>query len=99
MADHALDELVLGDRYAEGLPLHGVLDAGLQAGLDQPRRAGGDGVAPVVERGHRDLEALALLAEAVRRRHPHVLEHDRAGIAGAHAELAVNTRRPDAELA
>ena len=45
------------------LPLLRVFHAGVAAGADQPGRAGGHRVASLIEREHRDLEALAELAE------------------------------------
>src|SRR6185503_8504594 len=77
----------LPDLDAEGLALLGVLRAGVTAGADEAGRTGGDGVAPLVEREHRDLEALARLAEHVLGRHFHVVHLEVAGVAREDAPL------------
>src|ERR671930_485360 len=74
LRDHVLDELVLADRLTERLPLARVLDRALEAGPDHAAGAGGDGEAALVEPVHRDLEALALLADQVLGRELDVLE-------------------------
>src|SRR5581483_3497928 len=61
--DHVLHELVAADRLAERLPLARVLDGSFQARTDHSARAGGDREAALVERVHRDLEALPLGAD------------------------------------
>ena len=55
--------LEVDDRPAELLALLGVGDGVVERGLGQADRAGGDAEPAAVERGQRDLEALALLAE------------------------------------
>src|SRR5262249_8087840 len=65
LRDHFLHELVLRDLHAERLPLLRVLAAGVPARANETRRAGRDGEAALIEREHRDLEALALLAEQI----------------------------------
>src|SRR5690606_14617383 len=94
--DLLLDKLVLGNGRAERLALLRVLQAVLETGADQAGRAAGDGVAPVVERRHRDLEAFVLFAEAVFDRHFDVIEGNPARRASAHAELAVNVATAEA---
>ena len=87
MRDHFLDELVLRDLDAERLALERVLGARVAAGADQPGRAGGHRVAALVEREHRDLEALALPADEVLGRHLDVVHLEEAGVAGEDAPL------------
>ena len=59
------DALLAADRAAEGLPLAGVLDAQVEAGLDAADRERGDGDPAVVEGGEELREAAAALAEQV----------------------------------
>ena len=59
---------------AEGGPLLGVIAGGFEGRLGDAHRLGRYPDPPAVERAHRDLEALALLAEDVARGHPAVLE-------------------------
>ena len=87
LRDHFLHELVLADLDAERLALLRVPDARVAAGADQPGRAGGHGVAPLVEREHRDLEAFARPAEHVLLRHLDVVHLEEAGVAGEDAPL------------
>src|SRR5205823_924268 len=47
-------------------------------------------VSSLLEREHRDLEAFALFAQAIRCRHARVLKRKIARVAGANAQLAVN---------
>src|SRR5438552_14617615 len=65
LRDHVLDELVLADRLTERLSLARVLDRALQAGTRDAASPRGDREAALVEPVHRDLEALALLADQV----------------------------------
>src|SRR6266571_3628082 len=81
--DHLLDELVAADLLAERLALARVLDRGVEACPDGPGRARGDRVAAVVEAAHRDLEAVALVADAIRLRNLDVAHEDRAYVARA----------------
>ena len=87
LRDHLLHQLVLADLDAEGLALLRVLRAGVAAGADQAGGAGGHRVAPLIEREHRDLEALARLADEVLRRHLDVVHLEEAGVAGEDAPL------------
>ena len=77
---------------AERLPLARVLDRALEARAHDAARARGDREAALVERVHRDLEALALLADQVLGRHLDVLEEELAGRAGPDAELVLGVR-------
>ena len=77
---------------AERLALARVLDRPLETGADDAAAARGDREAPVVERVHRDLESLALLAEPVLGRHLDVLEEELAGRARPDAELVLRCR-------
>jgi hypothetical protein len=65
---------VILDRTAEGLPLLGVRDREIERAPRDPERLRRDADPPAVERGHRDLEPLALLVEEVRLRHAEILE-------------------------
>ena len=70
LGDHRLDELEAGDRDAELLPLLRVVDRRVDAAVADADAAGRHGVAAEVEGAHRDLEAVADLAEDARRREP-----------------------------
>src|SRR5260221_92055 len=83
-----------GDRFAERLPLRRVGDRRVDAGLRDADRAGGDRIAARIERAHRDLEALADLAEPVRIRNANVVEDELRRIARAEAELPVEALAP-----
>src|SRR3954471_12328412 len=61
--DQLLDELEAGDRDPELLALGGVAHRRIDASVADADAAGGDAVATRVERRHRDLEAIADLAE------------------------------------
>ena len=63
VGDQLLDELEARDRDAELPALLRVVDRGVDAAVADPDAAGGDAVAAVVESAHRDLEAVADLAE------------------------------------
>ena len=83
------DALLAPDRAAEGLPLAGVLDAQVEAGLDAADRQRGDRDPAVVEGGEELRVAAAPLAEQVGLGHPAVLEGQRVGVGGVPAELVV----------
>ena len=85
--DHLLDQLVLADLLAKRLALVGVLERRIEARLGEAHRAGRNREAALVDRAHRDREALAFLADAVLGGHANVVEVDLAGIAGMDAEL------------
>src|SRR6185503_5342670 len=84
-------ELVMADLLAERLALVGVADRRVHTGLGEADRSRGDGVPALVDRAHRDEEAVALLADPMLLRDHHVVEVDQAGIAGPDAELAVQS--------
>ena len=89
LGDFLLDKLVIANRFAKSHPLAGVSAAGRQRGADNAYCARRHGVASVVESRHGDFEALALLADAVFKRHAHILEGDPAGRTGAHTQFAM----------
>src|SRR5205085_5085215 len=60
---------------------------------DYASRSRGHGVAPLLQGEHRDLEALALLADHVLGGHADLLQGEVAGVARAYAHLAVNRPR------
>ena len=60
------------------------------AALADPDAAGGDAVAPGVQRAHRDLEALADLAEDALVGAEDVVEPDRGGVGAVQAHLPVD---------
>ena len=102
LGDELLDQLVLADLLAEGVPLVGVADRRVETGLGEADRAGRDGEPALVDGAHRDEEALALLADPVLDGHRHVVEVDEPRVAGPDAELAVEgagrqTRHPALE--
>jgi hypothetical protein len=78
--DEEVDALVHRDRLAELDALLRVPDRVVARGLRDAYRARRRAGAGEVERLHRNLEALALRAETVLHRHPHVLEGDRGGV-------------------
>ncbi len=83
-------------RLPKVLPLVGVLHRRLQARPDDADRAGGDREPALVERVHRDLEALALCADQVLGRHLHVREEELAGRARPDAQLVLDLAGLDA---
>ncbi len=64
-----------------------VLGARVATGADETGRPGADGVPPLVERKHRDLEAFADAAEHVLLGHFHLVHLEVAGVAGEDAPL------------
>ena len=87
LGEHELDRLELADRLPERLALERVLRALLERAPHDSGRACRDPRARAIERLHRDLEALALLADQVRLRQLDVLIDDVAGVRGALAHL------------
>src|SRR3989441_6594856 len=90
--DHLLDELVLADGPAKGPALPCITGTAVQTGPDETGRPRRHGIATLIQRKHRDVEPLTLLTEAVIVGQPHLVHHDRSGIAGTDAQLAVNRR-------
>ena len=80
---------MFADLLAERLPLVGVADARVQAGLGQADRAGGNGETALVDGAHRDEEPLAFLPDPVLDRNGHIVKVDQAGVPGPDAELPV----------
>ena len=76
VGDQVGHRLVLAHRPAPLHPLARPLAADLEAELGRAHRAVGDRQAAVVQGGEGDLEPLALVADQVLGRHPHVLEGD-----------------------
>src|SRR2546428_9661800 len=93
--DHLLDELVLADGPAKGPALPRVTRAAVKTGPDETGRSRRHGIPTLIQRKHRDMEPLTLLTEAVVFGHPHLVHHDRSGVAGTDAQLAVNRRSGD----
>src|SRR5829696_6916215 len=87
VGDEEVDPLVHGDRLAKLHTLLRVHHGLLEGGPGDPDGAGRGPGARVVESLHRDLEAFALLAEAVSRWHPNVLEGERRGVGRSLAHL------------
>jgi hypothetical protein len=77
------------DGLAELDALLGVRDGRLKGALGDAQRLGRDADAAAVQRGHGDLEALALLAQQVFLRDLHIVEDQLAGGGGADAQLVV----------
>src|SRR5215218_7586135 len=89
VGDHELDRLVHRDRHAELDALLRVLGGELERrarDADGHRRDAGT---RAVERHHRELEALVLLAEHVLGWHLDVVERDRRGVGGTLSELVL----------
>src|SRR5207248_10718831 len=87
VGDEEVDALVDRDRLAELDAGLRVLDGVLEGRTRDPHRAGRGPRPGEVERLPRDLESLALLPEAVRGRHPDVLEGERRRIRRPLTEL------------
>src|SRR3954463_2813659 len=88
--DHLLDQLEAGQRHPELLAVLGVLDRALDAAFADADAAGGDAVAAVFECAHRDLEAVADLAQHRLLADLDLVKRDFRGVGGAQAELAVD---------
>ncbi len=88
--DHLLYQLILSNGPTKGLPLVGVTHRRFQAGLNQPRGSGGDGIAPVVQGTHGDFKPFTLVTQEILGWHGDVVQGDGAGVAGAHPQLAVD---------
>src|SRR6185436_5064857 len=82
-----LDRLMLRDRLAEGLARLRVLDRIVERCLGDARAARGDVDAPELETADRTVEALALAADEIRRRHAEVVEHQLGGVDALVADL------------
>src|SRR4051812_3998012 len=93
LRDHVLHELVATDRLPERLALPRVLDGPLQTRTHDADAAGRDGEPPLVERVHRDLEPLSLLADQVLGRHLDVLEEELTGRTRPDPELVLRVAR------
>ncbi|PAV72708.1 hypothetical protein WR25_01935 [Diploscapter pachys] len=76
VGDHALDQLVFGDRLAELLAAGGISDAVGDQPFGDADADRADVQPAAVEHAHRDLEAFALRAQAIGDRHRHVVEMD-----------------------
>ena len=87
VGDAELQRLEIGQPRAELLALFHVVDGAVEAELRAADRAGADVQAAAVEPGHGDLEALALGADEVGRRHAAILEHHHGGRLRFPAEL------------
>ena len=96
LGDQLLHELEARDRAVELPALLRVLDRLVHAALGDPDAAGRDAVAAAVERRHRDLEAVADLAEHLVVGHLDLVERQLGGVGGAQAELAVDLLRGEA---
>src|SRR3954463_1879954 len=96
VGDHLLHELEARDRAAELLALLRVGDRRAHAALADPDAARGDAVAARVERRHRDLEAVADVAEQRVVRYLDVVELELGGVGRSEAELAVDRGRAEA---
>ena len=83
----ALDELELTDALAELLALVNIGDDVVHHRLHDPERPAGEHGAFVVQAAHQHPGAAVELAEDVFLRHLHVLEHQLACVAAAHAQL------------
>ena len=82
--------LMLDDRLAELDALLGVGQRRVMGGARHADRLGGDADAAAFQVGERDLEPLPFLAEALARRHAHLLEREGAGVGGVLAELLLD---------
>src|SRR3954467_13677028 len=89
ISEHELDGLVVGDRHVEGLAYLRIVARLLERGATDANRLGADPDATAVERGHGDLEPVALVPEPLGSGYLHVLEEDRARGRRADAELVV----------
>ena len=76
-------------RWPNCLRSRGVRGRDLERALGDPDGLGGDARPAAVERAHRDVEPVALLAEPVRRRDAHAVERELGGRAAADAHLVL----------
>ena len=81
---------MLDDRPAELLALLGVADRVVQRRPGHADALRGDADPPALQRRERDLETLALGADALVVRHLHVVERQRAAIGGLLAQLVLD---------
>ena len=95
LRDHLLHELMLGDRRRRRSCAPSRSCAGVAAGANQAGGAGGDGVAPLIEREHRNLESFARPPDEVLLGHLDVVHLEEAGVAGEDAPLLL--QRPARE--
>ena len=96
LRDQLLHELEARDRAVELLALLRVLDRLVHAALADPDAAGRDAVAAAVERGHRDLEAVADPAQHLVVGDLDPVERQLGGVGRAQPELAVDLLRGEA---
>ena len=89
---HERHGLVLANHLAHRLALHGVLGRFLQRAPSQAHGASGHRRPRNVERAHRNLEALADVAQPVGIRDEHFLERDAAGVTVNLCELSDGSR-------
>src|SRR5205814_4371582 len=87
IGDPELKRLEIGETRSELLSLAHVFDGAVEAELRAADRARGDVEPAAVEPGHGDAKALALLADAMGRRNPAILEDDHRGRLRLPAEL------------
>src|SRR5579862_4449639 len=89
VGEHRLDHLEVADPLAELLPVPGVGDRHVERTLGDADGLGGDRRSGPIERGHRELPAVALVADPVRGRHADAVELELGRRAAADAELVL----------
>src|SRR5262245_990106 len=91
---------MLPDFDAEGVPLFRILDAGVAARANQSGGTCRYRESALIQREHRDLEALAGPADQVLLRHLDIVHLEPAGVAGEDAPFLLHrTRRESLEAA
>src|SRR4029079_9193761 len=89
VCEHPLDPLIHRDRLAELLALLRVRHRRIEQALRDPDGMRRQTEAAHIERAERDLEALAVRADEVRRRHAHVVEVELRGRRSVQSHLLV----------
>src|SRR5262249_50294891 len=93
--EQLLHELMRCDRLPELLPLARIAEAGIEATLRDADAARGERDSAVVQRRHRDPEAVALRAQAILVGHPYTVERQLGRVLCTEPELALDARRAE----
>src|SRR5262245_1354499 len=87
LREHFFHELVGADFGAKGFPLLRVAHARVAACADEARCASRNGIPSLIQREHRDLEALTLATDQVFLRHVDFVHLKQTGVAGQNSPL------------
>ena len=86
---------MVADRHTESVPLIGVGPGFVEGRAGHPNTVQANQGAAIIETGHDLAETLVLPAQKMSRRHPHIVEKQRATTDRAHADI-VETGTTDA---